>query len=298
MEKQSQNSLFQRINDYVSNNYFNTLLILFSAVVFCYYSTQSDLNSLFKSVMPWILLLLVTARTKQHQFIFLLICTFMLGANVVMKFFVVANHGFMITYIAAALLIASAADDRNKAMSRMGLLILTILMGGALIQKLLSPYYMSGNLIGELIVRGEVYQRAISFIYPEWIDQVRQNQALLNKGMSTASFAVDSVRSFAMPSGVAFIAVALTYVSLATQLGVELALIFRQRLGLWMHYILMLFVVIVYSTRDENTFLSMNCILGYSLTTEETKSARIGYVLLTFFLVTSRLLGTRPDLFR
>jgi hypothetical protein len=298
MQDKTESSLFERINDYVSNNYFNTLLIQFSAVIFCYYTTQEHLGDLFKFAMPWVLLLLITAKSKQHQFAFLLICTVMLGANVAMKFFEIANHGFMIVYIALALLIACAAEDRNKAMSRMSLLILTILMGGALLQKLASPYYMSGNLIGELIMRGEVYQRAISLVYPEWIDQVAQNQALLTGGMANASFALDTVRPFVMPTGIAVVAMVLTYISLATQLGVELALIFRARLGVWAHYILMLFVVIIYSSRNENTFLSMNCILGYAMTDEDTKAARIGYVLLLFFLLTSKLLGTRPDLFR
>lgn len=88
----------------------------------------------------------------------------------------------------------------------------------------------------------------------------------------------------------------LTYAALVCQFLMEAALLLRARLGLWVHYGLLFFVLIIYSTRNENVFLSMNCILGYALTDAQTKSVRKFYVLWIFYLLVMELMGVRPGL--
>lgn len=288
--------VFDGVKTFVCENYFQTLLILFSTVVFCYYTTQDDLFAGFKYLMPWVLLILISSGQSKRVFWCLMVCSAMLCIDVAMNFYSIANHGFMLAYLSLALMISSVAQNPQKTMGFISIWTLTILMGGALIQKLTSQYYMSGNLMGELLARGEMYRSFMSFAFPEFSAATVKNSDSLISDITKAPFEMNVDRYLVVPAGVATFALVLTYLSLAMQFAIEFVLIFRNRLGVWAHYALMLFVVIIYTSRNENTFLSMNCILGYGFTNEETKSVRIGYVLILFFLITSRLLGIRPDL--
>jgi hypothetical protein len=55
------------------------------------------------------------------------------------------------------------------------------------------------------------------------------------------------------------------------------------------------FVALVYLTRNENEFLSINCLLGYSMTDEQTKAIRPWYVLAVIYLLSAALMDLRPS---
>jgi hypothetical protein len=276
MEKQPKKRLLDTVSRFVAENYFQTLLILFSASVFTFFTTKDYIPPMFKIVMPWVLLLMITTTMRRTWAWMLFLASVMLVINAILNFYVSANHGFMIAYIALALLIAISADN-EALMQKMALYFLTILMGLALVQKFASPYYMSGNLIGDYILTGMMFKHLIAVVYPEWLNIVHENKAAIRTLGAIPPSAGSSVELI-VPAGVAVLIMVLTYVSLASQFLMEAALLMRARLGIFVHYALLLFVLIIYSTRNENVFLSMNCILGYAMTDDETKSVRILYV--------------------
>jgi hypothetical protein len=189
-------------------------------------------------------------------------------------------------------LIAISAND-EALMQKMALYFLTALMGLALVQKLASPYYMSGNLIGDYILTGQMFKNLITIAYPDWVNVVHENNAAIRELGSLSPAAGNSV-SLLVPAGITAVIMVLTYTSLAAQFLMEAALLLRTRLGKWVHYALLLFVLIIYATRNENVFLSMNCILGYAMTDEQTKSVRVFYVIWIFYLLAMELMGVRP----
>ena len=54
------------------------------------------------------------------------------------------------------------------------------------------------------------------------------------------------------------------------------------------------FVLVIYASRNENVFLSLNCLMGYGITNDETKAARKWYVALAVYLLSMELFAVRP----
>jgi hypothetical protein len=53
----------------------------------------------------------------------------------------------------------------------------------------------------------------------------------------------------------------------------------------------------VYTTRNENEFLSINCLLGFAMTDDRTAAARPWYVVTVVYLLAADLIGLRPWIF-
>ncbi len=292
MKTSDKNRLLSNVARFSTDHYFHTLLILFAAIVFTFFTTKDYIPTVFRLFMPWILLFMITTRLQRRWVWTLMLSSLMLIINVYVNFYVSANHGFMIAYISLALLIAISADD-EALMQKMALWFLAALMGLALIQKMSSPYYMSGNLIGDYILTGQMFKNLITVAYPDWVNVVHENVAA-GRELAVIEPQTGNAVDLAVPAGITVLIMGLTYTSLVSQFLMEAALLLRARLGIWVHYALLLFVVIIYSTRNENVFLSMNCILGYALTDDKTKSVRKFYVIWVFYLLVMELMVVRP----
>ena len=282
------------VADFVTDNYFQTLLLLFAGIVFTFFTTKDYIPVGLRLVMPWLLVALVSVREMRTRATLLIWVVAALALNVGLNFYVSANHGFMIAYIGLALLISCAAEkDGAVLMQRAAVLLLSILMGLALIQKLVSQYYMSGHLIGSYLATGQMFKVLLSFVIPDWFQIVKDN---LDAEKTLIGQAATTSVSVTIPPLVQGLAVILTYTALASQALMEVFILARRRFGIWTHYAVILFVLIVYATRNENVFLSMNLILGYAMTDEATKSARIWYVIGVFYLLTMQMTGLRPGI--
>lgn len=282
---------------FVRDEHLHTTLILFSALAFTYCAQNAYFPGELRFFMPWLLIGLVLTTHWLIRTLLLFLISLFFSISVILHFHVVANHAFFITYISFALVIAVASPVEIAGKLRgLAFMLLAILMGFALIQKLTSSYYMSGNLMGEYLLTGSIYKNVIVWLVPEWHSMVEQNiqahRSVVSSLPNTAN-----VANIVVPSIVGVIALFLTYTSLLMQFLLELALVFRKRLGVWTHYFILLFVVVIYSTVSENIFLTANCVLGYAMTDEHTKSVRKWYVLFVIFLISMALIGLRIPLF-
>lgn len=289
-------TLIAPIARFVIEEHIRTLLILFSAIVFVFFTTKDYIPFAARLVVPFLLLMLVVATELRQRFSLLLWITLGLGLNVVLNFYVIANHGFVIMYIGIALMVACASgEDASKNISRAAVFLISILMGLALIQKLISSHYMSGDLIGSYLANGYIFKTLISLVDSSWPRTVHQNLAAQKALMSVAPSATASM-AVTIPPAIQILAVILTWTALASQVMIEACVLLRNKLGVWAHYAIMLFVLIIYSTRNENVFLSMNLILGYAITDETTKSARLWYVIGIAYLMIMEAMGLRPGI--
>lgn len=289
-------TLIAPIARFVTEEHIRTLLILFSAIVFVFFTTKDYIPFAARLIVPFLLLLLVTSTEMRQRFSLLLWITLGLALNVVMNFYVIANHGFVIMYIGIALMVACASgEDASKNISRAAVFLISILMGLALIQKLISPHYMNGELIGSYLANGYMFKTFISLFDPSWPQTVHQNLAAQRALMDVAPAATASM-SVTIPPAIQVVAVLLTWAALASQVMIEACVLLRNKLGVWAHYAIMVFVLIIYSTRNENVFLSMNLILGYAITDEQTKSVRLWYVIGIAYLMIMEAMGLRPGI--
>lgn len=289
-------ALIAPIIRFVTEEHIRTLLILFSAIVFVFFTTKDYIPFAARLVVPFLLILLIATDDMRRRFNLLLWITLGLALNVVMNFYVIANHGFVITYIGIALMVACASgDNASRNVSRAAVFLISILMGLALIQKLISAHYMSGVLIGSYLANGYMFKTLISLVDPNWPQTVHANLAAQKALMNMAPAAQSSV-AVTIPPMIQALAIVLTWAALASQVMIEVCVLARKKLGVWAHYAILLFVLIIYSTRNENVFLSMNLILGYAITDENTKSVRLWYVIGIAYLMIMEAMGLRPGI--
>lgn len=215
--------------------------------------------------------------------------------------YVMANHGFIITYFAIFLTICWVThEDFWRHGEGFAQFMLMLLMGLALIQKLASPYYMTGNQFADLLLGGEAFLNLLGLFDPgaqETVLQARESVAALE-----ASHAQQSAGLAApLPELGLVLLVAIygmTWISILVQGGLEVALAFRKRCGIWLHRYIFVFSLAVYTLRPENVFLSLNLMMGYALTDPASRSMRPAYVIAILYLLGAQLVGFRPLLLR
>ena len=287
---------YARFSRFVSEEYLQTFTIMLSMSIFAFFATKDYFPGAFKLAMPLVLVALVFDRDRARQFVWCLLLAVLMTLSVLLQFYTIANHGFVIAYLATALVIAFACPDDEKGAGHLRwfcLVMLSLLMGLALIQKLTLTYYMQGNLIGSYVMQGEMFQVALSLVIPDWADIAHRNRfaqaTLLEAGPATMTAVAVSVPLLAK-----YASLFLTYVALLAQFLLELALLLHRRLGIWLHVVLIGFVLVIYASRNENVFLSLNCLTGYGITNDETKAARKWYVALAVYLLSMELFAVRP----
>ena len=288
---------FAPVRSFVNDRYEQMLVVLFAIVSFAVLVEQPYMPVLAKILVPWFCLIAVTNQSRNLRAAMLLAVAVLLFSNVLLDWYRVANHSFMIAFIGFALFLMVAAEDKGADVMRfMARYILCALMALALVQKLISPYYMSGNLMADYILNEpHIFSNLINIIIPGHLDSLHEiNQ--IERNLVNSPLTDIAARTLAIDPLIPMIAMMLTYASLFWQATLEAVLLFKSKLGLWTHRVVIFFVIIIYSTVDENEFLSMNCLLGYAMTDESTKQARFWYVLLIFFLLVFKQTGIRLNL--
>ncbi|MEM7241610.1 MAG: hypothetical protein AAF429_05450 [Pseudomonadota bacterium] len=288
---------FAPLRDFVNDRYAQMLLVLFAVVSFSVLVEQAYMPILAKILVPWLCLIAVINASRNLRAAMLLIATVLLFLNVLTDWYRVANHSFMISFIGLGLFLMVAAEEKGADVMRfMARYILCALMALALVQKLISPYYMSGNLMADYILNEpSIFSNLINLFVPDHLNTLHQiNQ--IERNLVNSPLTDTATRPLQVSPLIPVIAMMLTYASLFWQAALEAVLLFKSKLGLWTHRIIIFFVLIIYATVDENEFLSMNCLLGYAMTDDSTKRARFWYVLMIFFLLGFKLTGIRLNL--
>lgn len=268
-------------------------IVLFGLILFGYAAHGDDQSSWGMMMAVVASLTAALASTEKLRFRALAFACVLLGLMVWVNYYASANHGFMIFWIALALTLACATEaaEQEQTLRRNAGILLGLLLGFALVQKLRADFYMDGDLLGGLLLKGEIYRNALGLILTDWpVKLVQYHGAAQTLLLRPDAGYID----IAVPGLVLWLAGAMTLGALIAQGGLEVALLFRRRLGWLFHALLLGFVALVYSTRDENIFLSMNCLLGYCLVEEDTKAARPIYALAIFYLLLASTIGLRP----
>jgi hypothetical protein len=266
---------------------------IYSAIAFGFVCSGSYTMTWASLTVPFLGLAALGTDSRTVRFGALLGITGVMAALVATNYYYIANHGFMLVWCGLALAFAVACDPGRDVvvLRRNAALLLGILMGFALIQKLRAPYYMDGDLLGGLLMEGEIYFNFLSWLIPEWPGLVADYTAKVDGLLAAPE--VGSV-SIAVPAFVTALAWRLTLGSLVAQGVLEVMILLRSRVGLLLHVAILGFVAAVYGTRGENLFLSINCLLGYCMTDERSVSARPFYVLAVIYLLATGLIGLRP----
>lgn len=278
---------------FVRTRQMDTAVILFTAIA-CVFVGSKDYTSGWAALLiPVLGLVACTTDRAAVRFGSLLGMLAALAVIVGTTYYVIANHGFMLLWSGIALCLAVACDTPRDLviLRRNAAMLLGLLMALALVQKLTSPYYMQGELLGGLLVQGEMFTNTLGLVVPGWGDTVADHQAA---GAALMAEPVAGSAVIVVPALATGLAVAMTWSSLAAQAVLEVLIIWRARAGIWLHVAVIGFVLLVYATRPENVFLSVNGLLGYAMTDEMTARARVWYVVLVGGLLIAQVVGVRP----
>ena len=266
---------------------------LFTAISCVFVSSKGYTSAWVSLAVPVLGLAAMTTQSAGARFAALAGMAGVLVALVLVNFYDIANHGFVLAYLGIALTLAAACDPPRDTLvlRRLATAMLALMMALALIQKLRSPYYMDGDLLGSLIISGDIYANLIGLFVADWPQRLAEYRAAFDALLVRPDAASSAI---VVPAAIVGLAWRMTWGSILAQAALEGLILMRHRAGIVLHLALLGFVVLVYTTRNENIFLSINCLLGYAMTDERTRAARPWYVVATLYLLSAEMIGLRP----
>jgi hypothetical protein len=267
---------------------------LYAAIAFAYACSSTDTQVWASMLVPFLALAAITTASRTVRFGAVLGIALVMGAIVLANIFTIANHGYFLTWVGLGLAFAVACEPPRDVivLRRNAAMLLGILMAFALVQKLRADYYVDGDMLGDLIVQGDIFRNLIGHVLPGWDGMLADYAATAEDLMASP---VASSAAVVVPATIVALAWRMTMASLAAQAVLEVLILFRERVGMLLHLMILGFVALVYLTRNENEFLSINCLLGYSMTDERTKAIRPWYVLAAIYLLSAALIDLRPS---
>jgi hypothetical protein len=269
---------------------------IYVAIAFAFVCSGGYTETWASLVVPFLGIAALWSDSRTMRFGAVLGIAAVNAALVAANFYLIANHGFMVMWCGLALAFAMACEPERDAvvLRRNAALLLGILMAFAFVQKLRASYYIDGDLLGGLILEGDIYYNLLSWWYPDWPALVEGYAATVEGLLQTPEAGSAAI---AVPAAVAAMAWRMTVSSLIAQGVLEALILFRARVGMLLHVAILGFVALVYTTRNENEFLSINCLLGFAMTDERTVAARPWYVVAVIYLLAADLIGLRPWIF-
>lgn len=270
---------------------------LYAAIGFAFLCDGGHKSAWIALVFPFCALAALTTRSHTARFGAVLGMAAVMGLLVLTNYYQIANHGFMLAWIGLGLAFACAceAPKDQAVLQRNAAILLAVLMLVAFIQKLRAPYYMDGDLLGGLLIQGEIYANLIGQVIPEWPSLLHDYKLAFDAALASAEATSIAI---VVPAAIVALAWRMTIGSLLAQVALEILILFRARVGMVLHIGILGFVALIYSTRNENEFLSINCLLGYAMTDGKTAAVRPWYVLAVVYLLATILIGLRPWIFR
>lgn len=208
--------------------------------------------------------------------------------NLYFDFYRAANHHFVLTYMFLVFAITFLQPKEEQAdFARNNVRwLLAVLFFFVTFQKAMSPEYLNGSFFGYMFIEGGFFD-LFHGIVPGFYELVETNEAnlLALSGMnpqiqSSVALAIEQPLIFQAIS----IAVALMVVLFEFLTMMGLVLFSKGKLR---HYLLIMTIIGVAISRAEGGFLSLLCVGGFILCTEDAKGFRGVYMLL--FLLFSGL---------
>jgi hypothetical protein len=215
----------------------------------------------------------------------------LLITHIIFRFEVVANHTFLTTYVTLAL--GLSLLTKSEKFPHTCRILLSILLILAAIQKLISPYYMSGNLISDYIMRGNSLN---------WILDQFDSNFYLNQAQSDSNFLALQAAPYADVSFPAFVphyleslSKTLSYAGIIFEGTLGLLCVNAKALRLRIGFSFAVALVIgIYVLRDETSFLSLLSLMLYYSTEQDSTFQRKCYLSFSIFFMAVSLAEFRP----
>ena len=195
-----------------------------------------------------------------------------LGAVACYRYGEVANHHFVLTYLAlgALLMERAAASERDAIAFAQARWMLVAIMGLAVLQKLLSPSFMDGSFVTFMLAKGE-------FLKPASMVPAMGDVFDANDAAHAALRASDPLRGGAValtaPPGIGWVTWILVAAILVGEAAIALLVAFVPRHPL-SRLSLLGMVLVTATIRSELEFLGVVSLLGFGLSCHDAVGSR------------------------
>jgi len=213
------------------------------------YSTK--LNALYLIAILFIVIITAIVRTdyfKDSKFWILTICLFI--PNFIFQYYLVANHYFVMFYMLLVFLLASYFySDTDNIIRINAKWILAFMMIFAVIHKLLSHQFISGESIGFLMYFGQLFKLFFELFHQN-NEILADNSQAINAGISTLSPTLPNLELFSKY---------FAYVTILVELIFAILLFVKNTA--FKNWFFLGFLSLLILTREENGFIALLCIL-------------------------------------
>jgi len=186
-----------------------------------------------------------------------------LAVNLFWSYSQSANHYYLSVYTTGIFAITAGFRARQRDLPfNLPRVMLTVVIGFAVLHKFLSSYFVSGRLLATYFLRGNSLSNALSFLYPDWAEVVAQYRDVFDNVADEALPSLASASLDFVPDSFFLFCQAVTICVLVIEVAVLLGLVITK---LFRHAVFELTVLgFVWGTagfRNEYFFLAQVCIL-------------------------------------
>ena len=217
---------------------------------------STDLNSWFLFPLVVIVLGIVILKKefyKDSKF-WGVVCILFLP-NLVYGYYIVGNHYFLMTYICILFIIATSfKNNEDHILQRNAKWLLCLVMSFAVIQKLMSPEFMSGEFIGHMAYTGQLFKLPL-YVNTEIQEVFTQNIEKLNS-LNNIGKEIYFIPPF---EHLKEFAVFFTFLTIAVEIIFVILLL--SPFTALKNWFFVGFIAILMLTRQETGFIAMLCLL-------------------------------------
>jgi len=254
-----------------------------SLVYVAYMIEAGELPLLIRFTILLLMLYQLLVRPIRLFWFIWLIVFVLLAIPVLWLRFDLANHHYVLTYLALAFFVSSAgtstAIPENIAANARWMLVL--ILGFATLHRLLSPTFPDGSYIGFMLSKGGFFSYITDWFSPAR-QAIEQNQALLNRLSEHSLTPHEAVVLQPPVPYFGWVTKGIVWMMLVVEVWLGLAVLLAPG-QTFTHLSLLAFVGILSVMRQELEFISILTLVGYAVSDDEKNLSKV-YLLLIPFL--------------
>ncbi|HUH27111.1 hypothetical protein [Gelidibacter sp.] len=186
----------------------------------------------------------------------------LLAVDLCFKYFWVANHHFMLMFMVLSVLIYSYHKRPDILLTNIQILLVIVVLT-SVVQKLMSPQFMSGDFYYYMTNRGALFRNFINF-FPEKLEIVKSNSKSVFDLHALDPNLEDHIVFKNVLPNLGSISIIFVWVTVVIELVVAIALLFKPK-SLWTHLFFAAMILGILCTRFETGFMALLSIGGLYL---------------------------------
>ena len=274
--------IFNKIDAFHSKPMHVQMHLLLSALFILYLADDDIQNAIIK--LPFIAVAFVfflLSKEKRFQKFFWLTSTVVFFLDVLIDFTLIANHYFLFGFVSFIMFLSYTLSEKEQGefLKKQTLIAFAIVMFFSGVQKLFSPQFMRGDVLGFLFVTDSFSSFMLDF-FPVLHERITTNLETLNRFSNTDPLVTNQLVLHPVWNGFTAVSKYISWLVIALEIIIGIAAYFASKTNVF-HWLVLALVVGIFAIRQECGFLVLAVILLLPSLTKK----QIGYYKLYFSLI-------------